>query len=130
MSDDRAQAFADALQKFESDGDVDTFVQDQFADDTRLLRPEVDQEVTGTDGAREFWQQYLGQFSDIASSFDRVTGSGDLGVLEWTSTGTLTAGAAISYRGVSLLDFDDQGKVSRFATFFDTAPFAGAATAS
>lgn len=128
MSDDHAQAFADALQQLEKSGDVDAFVQDQFAEGATLLRPEVDQEVSGSDGARQYWQQYLGQFSDIASSFDRITGSGNLGVLEWTSTGTLAAGAAINYRGVSLLDFDDQGKVSRFATYFDTAPFAGAAT--
>lgn len=128
MSDDHAQAFADALQQLEKSGDVDAFVQDQFAEGATLLRPEVDQEVSGSDGARQYWQQYLGQFSDIASSFDRITGSGNLGVLEWTSTGTLAAGASISYRGVSLLDFDDQGKVSRFATYFDTAPFAGAAT--
>lgn len=128
MSDDHAQAFADALQQLEKSGDVDAFVQDQFAEGATLLRPEVDQEVNGSDGARQYWQQYLGQFSDIASSFDRITGSGNLGVLEWTSTGTLAAGAAINYRGVSLLDFDDQGKVSRFATYFDTAPFAGAAT--
>lgn len=128
MSDEHAQAFADALQQLESSGDVDAFVQDQFADGATLLRPEVEQEVSGSDGARQYWQQYLGQFSDIASSFDRITGSGNLGVLEWTSTGTLAAGAAINYRGVSLLDFDDQGKVSRFATYFDTAPFAGAAT--
>ncbi|TKV58852.1 nuclear transport factor 2 family protein [Nakamurella flava] len=128
MSDDHAQAFADALQHLEKSGDVDAFVQEQFADGATLLRPEVDQEVSGSDGARQYWQQYLGQFSDIASSFDRITGSGNLGVLEWTSTGTLAAGASINYRGVSLLDFDDQGKVSRFATYFDTAPFAGAAT--
>lgn len=126
MSDDRAQAFADALQQLEKSGDIDAFVDDQFADDAQLLRPEVDQQVVGPDGARDFWRQYLGQFSDIASSFDRVTGSAGIGVLEWTSNGTLAAGASISYRGVSLLDFDDQGRVSRFATYFDTAPFAGA----
>ena len=127
MSDDRAQAFADALQQLEKNGDIDAFVQSQFAEDATLSRPEVDQQVSGTAGAREFWQQYLGQFSDIASSFDRISGSNDLGILEWTSSGTLSAGASIDYRGVSLLDFDDQGKVSRFATYFDTAPFAGAA---
>ena len=127
MSDDRAQAFADALQQLEKNGDIDAFVQSQFAEGATLSRPEVDQQVSGTEGAREFWQQYLGQFSDIASSFDRISGSGDLGVLEWTSSGTLAAGASIDYRGVSLLDFDDQGKVSRFATYFDTAPFSGVA---
>lgn len=130
MSDDRAQAFADAVQQLEKDGDIDTFVQSQFADDAQLLRPEVGQQVSGTDGARSYWQQYLGQFGDISSSFDRITGTDGVGILEWTSSGTLAAGGSIDYRGVSLLDFDGAGKVTRFATYFDTAPFAGTPSTS
>ena len=37
--------------------------------------------------------------------------------------------AEIVYAGVSLLDFDDSGKISRFATYFDTQAFDLPATA-
>jgi hypothetical protein len=125
MANQRAQAFADAVQQLESSGDVDAFVSGRFADDAQLFRPETGQELTGTDGATQYWQQYLGQFDEVHSEFDRVSGGdGSPAVLEWSSAGKLSGGAPIEYRGVSLVDFDDQGHVTRFATYFDTARFA------
>jgi ketosteroid isomerase-like protein len=124
-SQDRAQSFADAVVRLESDGDLDAFV-DLFADDAELVRPETGQQLSGRDGAREYWQQYLAQFQEIRSEFSRVTAGGPLGVLEWQSTGRLAGGAEISYRGVSLVDFAEDGRVSRFGTYFDTAKFATA----
>jgi ketosteroid isomerase-like protein len=121
---DRAQSFADALQQLEKSGDVDSFVTEMFAEDAELLRPETGQDVSGTGGARQFWEQYVRQFADIRSEFSRVVDSGQVGVLEWTSSGRLSSGADISYRGVSVLDFGQDGKVSRFATYYDTEPFA------
>ena len=77
---------------------------------------------TGTSGARAFWEQYLATFDRIRSDFSRVV-DGEVGVLEWTSTGRLAGGADITYAGVSLLDFDEAGRVTRFATYFDTQAF-------
>ena len=123
MAQDRAQKFADALQRFDRDGDVDAFVGGAFAEDVQLFRPEREQAVQGPDGAREFWQQYRGQFSEIRSEFSRVVEGGDLGVLEWRSAGTRSSGEPISYAGVTLLDLDAEGLVHRFVTYFDTAAF-------
>ena len=123
MAHHRAQRFAEALQRYEQDGDVEQFVGDVFADDVELLRPEQEQVQHGRDGARSFWQQYRGQFQKVHSEFDRVVEGGDLGVLEWRSDGERATGGGISYRGVSLLDFDGEGRVRRFATYFDTAAF-------
>jgi len=123
VTNNRAETFADALQLLESDQDVDKFVNDQFATGVELLRPETDQLVSGHSGASEFWRQYLAQFTEIHSSFDRITDTGDLGVLEWTSTGQLATGGSIEYRGVSVLDFDDTDHVRRFSTYYDTKPF-------
>ena len=123
MTNNRAESFADALQALESDQDVDTFVGEQFAADVELLRPETDQRVSGQSGATDFWRQYLAQFSEIHSTFSRITATGDLGVLEWTSTGQLAGGGSIEYRGVSVLDFDDTDHVRRFSTYYDTKPF-------
>ena len=122
MTTDTATRFADALQRLEREKDVYRFVADVFADDVELVRPETDQQERGADGARGFWQQYIDQFDEIRSEFSRVV-DGPVGVLEWTSTGRLRNGAAIEYRGVSLLDADDDGRVTRFATYYDTAPF-------
>ena len=117
MSDSRAQAFADALQRFESDRDLDAFA-GVFADGATLLRPE--QGGTGTDDVRGFWQAYADQFGEISSQFHRVVEAGDLGELEWTSSGTLGSGKDVEYAGVSLLEFAGDGRVSRFATYYDT----------
>ena len=116
------QTFADALQQFESSRDVDAFVSSVFADDPQLIRPETGQQEQGTSGAHRFWQQYLDQFADIRSTFDRVA-DGEVGVLEWVSEGHLSGGAEVNYRGVSLLDVDADGNVTRFATYYDTQPF-------
>ena len=123
MSDvDRARRFADALQELERTQDVAGFVADVFAAEIELSRPETDQLERGTDGAQRFWQQYVDQFEQVGSEFTRVVDA-DTGVLEWTSRGRLRTGADIDYRGVSLLDFDTDGRVTRFATYYDTAAF-------
>ncbi len=119
----RAQQFADALNRLESDRDLDAFLT-QFADDVELLRPEPGGAEQGLEGARRFWSAYLAQFDEIASRFSRVVDAERLGELEWVSEGRLATGRPVSYAGVSLLEHDDGGKVRRFATYYDTVPFA------
>ena len=55
MTDTKAQAFADALNRLESDGDVEQFVTDQFAADAELSRPEADHGSCGSSTAVDFW---------------------------------------------------------------------------
>ncbi|MDP9496635.1 MAG: nuclear transport factor 2 family protein [Actinomycetota bacterium] len=117
-----AQRFADALQELERTRDLDAFVQ-MFSDEAHLVRPEGRGDVTGKDGARQFWQAYLDQFDEIGSRFSRIEQDGRLGELEWTGTGRLRTGRPLSYAGVSLLEVDDDGLVTRFATYYDTAAF-------
>jgi ketosteroid isomerase-like protein len=123
MATDRAPAFAEALQTFEQDRDLDAFAR-VFAPDAELLRPEQRSGEQGEDGLRTFWQQYLDQFATIRSEFSRVAEAGPLGELEWTSKGSLGGGAEVEYEGVSLLEFGDDGRVTRFATYYDTAALA------
>ena len=128
MTTNRTEEFAAALHELESGGDLDAFVA-IFADDVELYRPETQQHLDGVAGARSFWEQYLATFDQISSDFSRVV-DGEVGVLEWTSTGQRSGGSPITYAGVSLLDFDDAGKVTRFATYFDTQAFGTAAATS
>ncbi len=116
------ERFAQALQDLEATGDLDPFLA-QFADNAVLLRPGTDAQQNGSAGARTFWQGYLTQFHEVSSTFSRLAEAGPLGELEWTTTGTTAAGVPLHYAGVSLLVLDDDGKVTRFATYYDTAAF-------
>jgi ketosteroid isomerase-like protein len=123
MSDQTpAQRFQDALRKFESEGD-DSDLLEQYAADPELLRPEVDKDGSSTTDPGAFWEAYRAQFSELSTEFTHVEEGDAFASLEWVSRGTLSAGRDIEYAGVSLLTFDDEGRVSRFATYYDTAAF-------
>ncbi len=123
MSQQLTDDFARALQRLESDHDLDAFLR-AFAADVELQRPEQRQQTErGGEGARRFWGAYLQQFDEVRTDFTRVSAAGNLGVLEWVSEGRLGSGRPITYAGVSLLTFDDGGQVARFATYYDTAAF-------
>ncbi len=117
---DRSQRFADALQTFEKGDQQDLLA--QFADGAELVRPERKHGPGRSADAPTFWAQYIAEFDEITTDFDRVVEEGDEGILEWHSTGRLAAGRDIEYAGVSLLTFDGD-RVSRFATYYDTAAF-------
>lgn len=117
---DRSQRFADALQTFEK-GDQQALLE-QFADGAELIRPERKHGPGRSADASTFWAQYIAEFEEITTEFVRVVEEGDEGILEWRSTGRLAAGRDIEYAGVSLLRFEDD-RVSRFATYYDTAAF-------
>lgn len=123
MSDQTpAQRFADALQQFESSGDGDA-LREQFSDSPELLRPEVDKTGSSSSDTAAFWDAYLEQFDEIRTEFTHVVESDQHAALEWTSTGRLSTGRDIEYRGVSLLSMSGDGRVERFATYYDTAAF-------
>ncbi len=116
----RSQRFADSLNALEQ-GDEQSILE-QFAEGAELQRPERKEMRGESDDASTFWSEYMGQFERIGTEFNRVVESGDEGILEWHSTGTLATGRSIKYAGVSLLTFTDNG-VKRFATYYDTAAF-------
>ncbi len=118
----RAEQFADALNRLERGRDLDAFL-DQFADGVLLVRPEPGSHETGVDGARRFWQAYLDQFERIDSTFGRLVDAEALSELEWVGDGRLASGRSVRYAGVSLLEHDSAGKVTRFATYYDTVAF-------
>ena len=111
--------FIDALGTLESSNDPSQIVS-LFAEGAELSSPEVSGRTTSE--PQQFWEAYRAQFGDVRSEFGTVDDSGRTAVLEWTSQGTLATGRPIKYAGVSLLTVDDD-KVSRFATYYDTAAF-------
>jgi ketosteroid isomerase-like protein len=121
MASDRAERFMDALQNSEESGDVGPLVE-QFSDQSVLSRLSEMEEWNGSEGAREFWQDYLSAFDEIRSNFLNVVEQDNSVVLEWESRGRLPNGHPISYRGVSILEFLDD-RVQNFRTYYDSAAF-------
>ena len=116
-----ANSFAKLVQQAETEKNADTLAL-HFADDATLEAPVRGHTDTGTSGAKAFWQQYLDAFDTIRSEFGNIHSIGNTGVLEWESAGKLRGGTPIRYKGVSIVEFAD-GKVKRFATYYDSAAF-------
>jgi ketosteroid isomerase-like protein len=116
--------FKQALQETEKAGDP-KHVASLFAEGAPLTNLGGDH---GTDPAM-FWQKYLEQFRDIRSEFTSETVSDRSAALEWQSRGTLNDGRPVDYRGVSVIEFDND-RVTSFRTYYDSAAFVrSAATA-
>lgn len=76
----------------------------------------------GQDGAREFWETYLGNFETIRSTFFHSADNGQTGIMEWEARGQLRGGHDLSYRGVSVIEYVG-GAVQAFRTYYDSAAF-------
>ena len=117
-----AQTFMTTLQQAERTNDVGPLVA-LFAADAAVGSIATKEPMTGVDGARRFWLEYLSVFKTIHSTFVHARAAGDGAALEWTSEGLLPTGTPINYQGVSLLEFGPGGQVTRFRTYYDSAAF-------
>ncbi|MFD1732438.1 nuclear transport factor 2 family protein [Deinococcus malanensis] len=113
-------SFMQALQQAEQTGNVDALVALHAPDVT--LRNLTAQTWEGQDGARAFWEAYLGAFDRIRSEFTRSQENDGLGVMEWEATGQVRGGHELAYRGVSLIDIEGE-QVKAFRTYYDSAAF-------
>jgi len=117
MSMERARRFVEALSRLEEDGDVEGMV-DLFSDDAQVSNVASQRVFSGKEGARKFWSEYKGTLRRVKSSFRNMIEAGDKVALEWESHGTAQNGAAVSYEGVSILEWDGE-HVRRFYAYFD-----------
>jgi ketosteroid isomerase-like protein len=118
IDDPRARRFADALQGFEQSSDP-TELAALFSGEATLSRLDARGD---RDDPEAFWREYRAQFDQLSTTFTHATESGDRVALEWSSTGTLTNGRSIEYRGVTVVDFDGD-EIARLRTYYDTAAF-------
>ena len=121
MTSEIAERFMHILQQIEEPGDVEPLVA-MFTENAELSNLAMTEPLQGRDGARRFWQKYLSVFERINSKFINVIEGDGTTVLEWISSGALSTGESINYRGVSLLETDN-GQVHRFRTYYDSAVF-------
>ena len=94
MTSEIAERFMHILQQIEEPGDVEPLVA-MFTENAELSNLAMTEPLQGRDGTT---------------------------VLEWISSGALSTGESINYRGVSLLETDN-GQVHRFRTYYDSAVF-------
>jgi len=102
-----ATRFQQALQQAEKSRDP-SIIAGLFHEGARLTNLGGDH---GTD-ATKFWQIYLEQFSGIRSEFVAEVTSEGSAALEWRSRGKLADGRPVDYRGLSLIDFNEDGVTS------------------
>lgn len=116
-----AERFMQALINAENSGDVEPVVE-LFSDEAELSNLIFTEPLTGRDGIRRFWLDYLNEFQQIASHFVSVIKNDTSVVLEWESEGMVKTGEPIKYRGVTLLKIES-GKIRNFRAYYDSAVF-------
>ncbi len=115
------ERFTDALHRIDADRDTGPMLE-LTADDAELIKLDDAHRATGKDGAERFWQDYRNVFGDLETTFTGTVVGDTSAALEWTSTGTLSSGKPFSYRGVTVIEGDEE-KVSGVRTYYDSAAF-------
>ena len=115
------ERFAQALHRIDADRDTGPMLE-LTADDAELVKLDDHQRATGRDGAERFWQDYRDVFGDLETTFTGSVVGENSAALEWTSTGTLRSGKPFRYRGVTVIEGDEE-KVSGVRTYYDSAAF-------
>lgn len=120
-----ADKFIQHLQQLEQ-GELQTAdaLSELFAEEAQLTNSIIESDGAktqrqGREEIAQFWREYRESFRTIRSEFMDVTSSDHSAGLFWTSDGSDTEGHPLRYEGVSLLTFDDAGKIARFKAYFD-----------
>ncbi|AGY57211.1 nuclear transport factor 2 family protein [Gloeobacter kilaueensis] len=122
MPNPTAEHFMHTLQQIEQTRDVQPMVA-LFSDDSQLSNLAIEEPLRGTAGARQFWLGYLSAFRHVSTRFTRALEAKQVAVLEWVSEGALPDERPIHYRGVTIIEFEDD-KVRNFRSYYDSAAFA------
>ena len=116
MAHEISEKFVEALHELEANENVEK-IASLFADDA-----EINNVVTIENSldlkAREFWAKYRANFRQVNSEFSNKIYGENNAALEWTTTGTNTDGGEIEYKGVSILEIEND-KITRFFAYFN-----------
>jgi ketosteroid isomerase-like protein len=115
------ERFTAALHAIDSDRDVAPMVE-LTGDDAQLVKLDERHETSGKDGAKVFWEDYRNVFGDLETTFTHSVVGESSAALEWTSTGTLRSGKPFTYRGVTVIEGDEE-RLSGVRTYYDSAAF-------
>jgi ketosteroid isomerase-like protein len=110
------KSFLEAFNRHDLDAIMDCFAEDCVFYMPRGTKPRGDQYV-GKQEVRAGLAKRFEGIPDVHYGDDQHWVCGDLGVSEWTLTGTSTSGKYIEVRGVDLLEFVE-GKIIRKDAFW------------
>jgi steroid delta-isomerase-like uncharacterized protein len=108
--------FLDAFNRHDLDGIMDYFADDCAFYMPRGSSPRGDRYAGKADVRAGLAKRFAG-IPDVHYGEDRHWACGDLGVSEWTLTGTSISGQHLEVRGVDILEFAD-GKIARKDSFW------------
>jgi len=99
----------------------DTDFQALFAPDAVFIDPT---QTKSTDDLPQVSKQTQALFPDWTQEVTSIRGEDDWAVFEWVGRGTFTprgaaAGRSMQMEGVTLVDVDQQGRVTRWRDYFD-----------
>lgn len=115
------ERFTAALHTIDSDRDVAPMIE-LTGEDAELIKLDERHETSGKDGAKVFWEDYRNVFGDLETTFTASVIGESSAALEWTSTGTLRSGKPFTYRGVTVIE-GDEDQLTGVRTYYDSAAF-------
>lgn len=117
-------ATVDALEEVWNSGDYDRLDTILAAD---VRRDGPDQDAEGIEAMRQFMEQVRTTYAPFQITFDDVAYGEDLAFVHWTVTGGspvesgAESGAGVEQSGITLLRFDESGRITDEIVHFDTA---------
>lgn len=124
VANNQGKTFIDALHALDQnhDGAVEAMVA-LFAADAVLTNAALalaGEQRQGQEGVRQFWTEYRQTFREAETHFSHVMTDERAVGLFWTTNGTDSTGEPMNYEGVSLLEYNDAGKIVAFKGYYDT----------
>jgi ketosteroid isomerase-like protein len=116
VTEELLKEFLEAFNRHDLDSIMGYFADDCVLFTPRGAQPRGDRYV-GKDEVRAGLAKRFEGIPDVHYGEDQHWACGDLGVSEWTLTGTSVAGQQLEVRGVDLLEFAD-GKITRKDSFW------------
>lgn len=116
VTEEVLKEFLEAFNRHDLDSIMGYFADDCVFYMPRGATPRGDRYV-GKDEVRAGLAKRFEGIPDVHYGEDQHWACGDLGVSEWTLTGTSVSGQQINVRGVDLLEFAD-GKITRKDSFW------------
>ena len=110
-------AFLEAFNRHDLDAIMDFFAEECAFYMPRGAKPRGDR-FAGKTAVRAGLAKRFEGIPDVHYGDDRHWVCDELGVSEWTLTGTSVAGVHLEVRGVDLLEFDRDGKITRKDSFW------------
>jgi steroid delta-isomerase-like uncharacterized protein len=110
------KAFLDAFNRHDLNAIMDYFADDCVFYMPRGAGPRGDR-YTGKEAVRAGLAKRFEGIPDVHYGEDRHWACGNLGLSEWTLTGTASSGKRLEVRGVDVLEFFD-GKITRKDSFW------------